>query len=108
MASLHKQKKKRGESWRIQFTDENGKRKSIWLGSMAKKTAETILSHIEHIIVCQRTGVSVSPEAATWIGKLSKELHEKMAVVPSDGICSDMGMEVAHRALAFRRAETCQ
>ena len=81
MASLHKQKTKGGESWRIQFTDSSGKRQSVWLGSMPRKTADTIRSRIEEILVCQRTGVSVSPETATWIGKITIDLHEKLAAI---------------------------
>ena len=80
MASLHKQKTKTGEAWRIQFT-LNGERKSIFLGKMNKKTAETFCSRVEMINSCNLAGHPYPPDVAQWLGTVGDDLHEKLSKV---------------------------
>lgn len=43
MASLFKEKTAKGESYRIQFVDEKNRRRSVRLGAVPKKVAESVL-----------------------------------------------------------------
>ena len=80
MASLHKEKTPTGEAWRLRFTDESGRRKSIWIGQIARKIAETIKSRVEEIVVAKRARVLIRPETASWLGRIDNDLHQKLAV----------------------------
>lgn len=86
MASLFKEKTKKGESYRIQFYDGNGMRKSIRLGSVPKKIAETVCSRVEELITSQLAGSTPPQETSAWLGKLSDDLYDKLAsagIVPA-------------------------
>lgn len=78
MASLVKQKGKTGLAWRIQF-NTNRERKSIFLGKIPKKRAETIFSKVEQIISCKAAGMPFPVDVATWIGEIDIKLHEKLS-----------------------------
>ena len=78
MASLYREKTMPGEPWRIRFTDGNGKRKSVWIGQMQRKAAETVLSKVEEILNCQLAGTSLSQETTVWLRKLPDELYGRL------------------------------
>jgi integrase len=82
MASLHQEKLKNSETvtWRIRFTLA-GQRKSIRLGSVPKKLAETVCSQVEGLVNSRVMNVSYSQETAKWLGGIDDELHEKLAKV---------------------------
>jgi len=75
MASLYKV----GTTYRILFSDGNGKRKSIWLGKMPKKAAETVLSNVEAIISYRLANRSLPTEVSSWLGGLSDDMLKKLA-----------------------------
>jgi len=80
MSSLFKQRTKSGESWRIQL-DLSGERKSIFLGKMNQKTAETIQSRVETANSCKLAGLPYPPDVAQWLGTIGDDLHTKLSKV---------------------------
>lgn len=76
MASLTKDKK---GSYRIQFTDPTGPRRTIYLGTMHKRKAEVFADRVEELLGVKRGRTVLSDDAATWLGKLPAELHSKLA-----------------------------
>ena len=80
MASLYPVKIKSGNAYRIQEVI-NGERRSIFLGKMSKKMAETICSYVEQINVANLAGQSCPAEVARWLGTISDDLHGKLSKV---------------------------
>ena len=78
MASLTTDKKT--GTRRIQFVD-GSKRHAIRLGKMPKKSADSVLARIEHLIAARTAGVSIDAETARWLADLPDELHERIARV---------------------------
>jgi len=64
---------------RLHFTDAEGIRRTIYLGKIDIKTAETIRHHVEVLIACQTSGSPVPPATAQWLAEIPDWLHEKLA-----------------------------
>jgi hypothetical protein len=64
---------------RILFVNKNGDRKAIWLGEVAKRTAEEIKTKVESINTAAIAGHSIDGETAEWLGKIGDVLHAKLA-----------------------------
>ena len=80
MASLFKVKTKIGESYKIQEM-VGGNRKTITLGKMSKKAAETIQSRVETIQSHNLSGLPYPPDVAQWLGTIGDDLHAKLSKV---------------------------
>jgi integrase len=78
MASLSTDKKT--GTRRIQFLDD-GARRTIRLGKMPKKSAESVKARVEHLIVARTAGVAIDAETARWVADLGDDLHDKIARV---------------------------
>ncbi|MBI3407201.1 MAG: tyrosine-type recombinase/integrase [Planctomycetes bacterium] len=65
----------------LQFIDGDGARKTIRLGKMPKKMAETIKVKVEALIAAVKARVPPDDETATWTRDLSTDLTEKLAAV---------------------------
>lgn len=63
----------------IQFTDAENSRKTINLGRMNKRQAETIKGKVERLIVAQSAQIAIDLETANWIGSLTGELRDRIA-----------------------------
>lgn len=81
MASLTTENDRGRTGWRLQFR-QNGKRRSLWLGSMSKRAADAVARHIEELVRAESANVGAAPEAVTWAGWLVTD-HEKQ-LPPSD------------------------
>ena len=66
---------------RICFTDAKGHRRAIYLGRMANKQAESILTQVEVLVTAAAAQVSPPLETAMWLGKIGEELHRKLSNV---------------------------
>ncbi len=64
---------------RIQFTDPNGKRKTIYFGKIPKKNLESILAHVEALNTAKISSQPVRRETAVWLEELSPKIKEKLA-----------------------------
>jgi integrase len=66
---------------RITFKDAHGDRKSLRLGKVDMKTAETVKGHIETLVGCQLASSGIPASTATWLATISPILREKLAGV---------------------------
>lgn len=67
-----------GHRW-IQFTDVEGKRKTIRLGKMPPKNADTIKGKVEALLACQLIGCLPDEETARWLASAPTPLVAKLA-----------------------------
>ena len=58
--------------------DTSGKRRTIRLGKLNVKAAESFLMRIERLIDAQRTGTSIDSQTAQWLTHLPDEMHAKL------------------------------
>ncbi len=82
MASIIRDKNREGEfngCRTIQFIDAEKRRKSIRLGKVTAKTADTIKVRVEAILQAKFAQLPLEPETASWIGKLEPALYDKLA-----------------------------
>ena len=77
MASISKDKT--NGTKRIFYYDADGNQKSMRLGKITMKTAETIKVHVENLLSAQAMGVSVGSETARWLTEIPDQLHRKFS-----------------------------
>ena len=65
----------------IQFMARDGKRKSIRLGEMTAKQAETIRLKVETLNAAAIAGLPMDTEIAKWLADIGDELHRRLAAV---------------------------
>lgn len=75
MASVSKD----GKGWRIQFEAPDRARKTLRLGPVDKKTAESIRGHVEALLVAKTAGVPVRQETAVWLANVGETLRDRLA-----------------------------
>ena|GEM_PF-84874 len=77
MASISKDKT--NGTKRIFYYDADGNQKSMRLGKIPMKAAETIKVHVENLLTAQAMGVSVGSETARWLTEIPDQLHKKFS-----------------------------
>lgn len=90
---------------RVLFTDHDGARRTVRLGKIAEKQAQTVRTHIEHLAGAAVTG-DASPRGTTlWLAGIGDTLHARLARV---GLCEPRTPRARRtlRALLDRFAET--
>ncbi|MCH7792472.1 MAG: hypothetical protein IID31_09365, partial [Planctomycetes bacterium] len=80
-------------SKRLQFFDGKN-RKTVRLGKMSKRNAESVRAKIEAILAGNLTG-SLDPETARWVAQIEDGLHAKLArvglVTPRERVLATLG-----------------
>lgn len=66
---------------RILFVAPDGNRKTIRLGKIDQRSAETICRHVESLLSAKITGQPVGRETAVWLAEIGTILREKLARV---------------------------
>jgi len=79
MASLTKVKQHGREVYRLTWYDKEGQRRSIRLGDIGKKAAESICVHVTHLVDLDAAGLPRDAEATACLEKIGKILAEKLA-----------------------------
>ncbi len=64
---------------RILFIDADGNRKTIRLGKLAKRAAETVKHHVEQLAAAKLTKTTPHDETLRWLDGLDNELRDKLA-----------------------------
>lgn len=72
----------------IQFTDGAGNRKTIYLGKMSPRNAETIKLRVEALNAAAIHGLPIDSDTATWLADIGDTLADKLADV---GLCPRRG-----------------
>lgn len=65
----------------IQLCGTDGKRRSIRLGDIPKKAAESVRTKVEHLHAMNLAKFPLDAETAAWIGGIGDDLHRKLAAV---------------------------
>ena len=65
----------------IQFKAKDGKRRSIRLGKLSKKAAESVKCTVEHLITASITGHALDNKVAQWLAGLDNVMLNKLARV---------------------------
>ena len=63
---------------RILFTNRDGQRKTVYVGAMPKKQAETVCTKIEALNAAKVAGVAPADEVSRWTAGIGDDLHEKL------------------------------
>ena len=66
---------------KIQFSDGNGQRKTVYVGKMTKADAKEIRAKIESLLEAKLSRRSLAPEVAEWVGNIPDVLAEKLGGV---------------------------
>ena len=79
MASISTNKK--NGTKRVLFTDEQCKRRTIQLGKVTAKAAESFKLRVEALDASKRMGVPLDGELSVWLRDLSETMHGRLAKV---------------------------
>jgi hypothetical protein len=83
MASLSRD----GNGWRIRFVcPSTKKRRTIRLGAVAKKNADTALNNIERLIESKRLGTALDGRTAGWLTDIDDTLLDRLVKVKRAGL----------------------
>lgn len=98
MASLRKESDRGRTGWRLQFRHD-GDRRSLWLGGINKRQADTIARHVEELADAFAKNMPASPEAVNWANDLAVDgrlystllkwrlVEPRQAINPLDRVC---------------------
>jgi len=67
-----------GGSWRVQFMAADGKRRGVLLGSVPRRTAESLCGKIEHLVSASITKHALDRETAAWVAGLDRVMVERL------------------------------
>ena len=70
-----------GRTWRIQFVDRDGNRRSVRLGKTTKADAEAVTRHVEALAAAHASRQAVPRQTALWVADLGDTLHGRLAAV---------------------------
>lgn len=75
MASLTKRP---SGSWSIQFEDRDRRRRTLSVGRMSKRDAETIQANVEKLAAAQLAGSVADPAVNRWLATIGDKLRDKL------------------------------
>ena len=79
MASITRELRNGRTSYRVQFYDRDGKRRSIRLGEMNRKGADAIAVRVEHLVSASIAGTPLDKSTSEWLADVGQELADKLA-----------------------------
>ena len=79
MASLIKEKRRGGISFRVQWVENKTDRKSLRLGSITESAAEEFCIHLEHLIEARSFGRSVNLQTSRYLRRIGDDLHRRLS-----------------------------
>ena len=66
---------------RIQFVSPDGKRKTIRLGKVDRKTAEGVCRQVEHLLAARLSGQPIPRDTAVWLTTIGEKLRQRLVRV---------------------------
>lgn len=66
---------------RILFFAPDGKRRTLRLGKVSQRAAETVRMHVESLVSAALTGHAVADETSRWVARLDAGMSDKLAAV---------------------------
>jgi len=79
MASIHKERRGGNVYYRLQFYDKDNRRRSMRLGTINKKSADTIRVRVEDLVSASIAGGSPNNETARWLAEIGDDVAQKLA-----------------------------
>ena len=64
----------------IQFYLDSKKRKSLYLGAVTKRQAQTIRGYIDDLVYAYKTSTASKDKTQQWLNELSDDMHDRIAV----------------------------
>ena len=78
MASLRKENDRGRVGWRLQFMDGK-RRRSLWLGDVSKRSADTIARHVSELAKAVNSNTTADVDSLKWANELRGRLRQKLA-----------------------------
>jgi hypothetical protein len=66
---------------RVQFIAPGGARRTLHLGAVDKRHAETVRVRVESILSAKMVDQPLDRDTSAWLGKIEDPLHHKLALV---------------------------
>jgi integrase len=63
----------------VQFVNAAGERKTIRVGSLDRRAADLVASHVRHLVNASISRSAVPRETAVWLAEVSDRMHAKLA-----------------------------
>ncbi len=78
MASIHRERRNGKNYYRLQFYNKDNERKSIRLGTIAKKDADVIRVKVERLVSASIAGAGLDNETSRWLADIGDDLAGKL------------------------------
>ena len=94
---------------RVQFVSPDGKRKTIRLGKIDRKTAEGVCRQVEHLLSARLSGQPIPRDTAVWLTTIGEKLRQRLVRVglvddtPLVRRCRSGARTIWHRVPTWRR-----
>lgn len=99
-----------GHRW-IQFTDSDGKRKTLRLGKIPKRDAVSIKVHVERLISSKITSQTIADETSRWIADISDAMRTKLVgvkLLQAGEKSRDVSLDVFVEEYCAERSNDCE
>jgi integrase len=115
MASVSKY----GGTYRVQFFTPDGKRQTLYLGGVDKRTAQRVAQHVATLLAASRVGAEAPADTLAWLKQAPDALREKLVRLGLlKGVVSpmlgewcrryiDSRTDLAKRTVELLQAATC-
>ena len=65
--------------WRLVYVDVDGRRRTLRLGKMAYRTAQSIQRHVDVLLAARISGQPIPRETAAWVESIGEKLRKRLA-----------------------------
>jgi integrase len=79
MASVTKEDRNGRTLYRIEYRDQDKRRRKLRLGSVAKRDAQAIAAKVQSIISAKVAGNDLPTATAEWLATIGDDLHQRLA-----------------------------
>ena len=70
---------KHGDGYRVRFIDQEGNRQTIPAKGLNKTQCQKMALHIDELVVAKTSGITMDPQTAVWLSKISQALHDRLS-----------------------------
>jgi integrase len=70
---------KHGSDYRVRFIDHEGNRQTIPAKGLNKTQCQKMGRYIDELVVAKTSGITMDPQTATWLSKISQALHDRLS-----------------------------
>lgn len=81
MASLYREKDRGRDGYRLRFRDHLQKQRSLWLGDMSRRTAESVQRHVTELVRARKANVRAETDSIKWAESLQGRIRDRLAEI---------------------------